>query len=317
MKYQKINTLFKRDENNLIIPTEYCQAEFNYLKDLKWECTEKIDGTNMRVIITPIYSQKYLENANVFVDAFAEFKIEFKGKTDDAIIPKHLLAKMQEIFTKSKVYEAFAEHYVLNDGNFEKNLNPIILYGEGYGVKIQNGGNYISNGVDFILFDVKIGDFWLLRNSCEDIARSLNINIVPLVGLMTIPEAIEYVKKGFVSNISENRSYMAEGLVLKTPMGLMDRRGNRLIVKIKYKDFRDLERKTPKVYDIYKRVNSYDCWGKLERDDTKLIGHSYSDKKTAKSVLQKIREENNDTDCIFYIAEKLVGSNEILNEIYE
>lgn len=318
MKYQKINTLFKRGENNLIIPTEFCQDEFNYLKDLKWECTEKIDGTNMRVIITPIYSQKYLENANVFVDAFTEFKIEFKGKSDDAIIPKHLLAKMQEIFTESKVYEAFAEHYVLNNGNFEKNLNPIILYGEGYGVKIQKGGNYISNGVDFILFDVKIGDFWLLRDSCEDIARSLNINIVPLVGLMTIPEAIEYVKKGFVSNISENRSYMAEGLVLKTPLGLMDRRGNRLITKIKYKDFRDLERKTPKVYDIYKRINYQDFGGNLKSIDAKLAGHSYTDKKTAKSVLQKIQEENKEnTNWIFYIAEKLVNSDEILNEIYE
>lgn len=317
MKYQKINSLFKRDENNLIIPTEFCQDEFGYLKDLKWECTEKIDGTNMRVIITPIYSQTYLENANVFVDSFAEFKIEIKGKSDDAIVPKHLMDKMIKIFTKDKIYDTFSNRYILNEEKHEKNLDPIILYGEGYGVKIQKGGNYISNDVDFILFDVKVGNIWLQRYSCEEIAKSLNIKIVPFVGLMTIPEAIEYVKKGFISNISENRNYLAEGLVLKTPLGLMDRRGNRLITKIKYKDFRDLERKTPKVYDIYKRVNSHDHWGNLESFDVKLIGHSYTDKKTAKSILQKIREENKDTDCIFYIAEKLVNSNEILNEIYE
>lgn len=309
MKYQKINTLFKRDENNLIIPTEFCQPEFEYLKDLKWECTEKIDGTNMRVIITPIYNQKYL--GNEFVDTFTGFEIEFKGKTDEAIIPKHLLARMQEIFTQGKVYEAFAEHYILNDGNFEKNLNPIILYGEGYGVKIQKGGNYISNGVDFILFDVKIGDFWLLRDSCEDIARSLNINIVPLVGMMTIPEAIEYVKKGFVSNISENRSYLAEGLVLKTPMGLMDRRGNRLIAKIKYKDFRDLERKSPKKYHIYKRTsNTSDS-----RYDYDTYLDCFIDKKIALAKLKEYKET--DKTEMYFIKEMNANTNEVYHEIYE
>lgn len=309
MKYQKINTLFKRDENNLIIPTEFCQPEFEYLKDLKWECTEKIDGTNMRVIITPVYNQKYL--GNEFVDAFTGFEIEFKGKTDEAIIPKHLLARMQEIFTQGKVYEAFAEHYILNGGNFEKNLNPIILYGEGYGVKIQKGGNYISNGVDFILFDVKIGDFWLLRNSCEDIARSLNINIVPLVGMMTIPEAIEYVKKGFVSNISENRSYLAEGLVLKTPMGLMDRRGNRLIAKIKYKDFRDLERKFPKKYHIYKRTsNTSDS-----RYDYDTYLDCFIDKKIALAKLKEYKET--DKTEMYFIKEMNANTNEVYHEIYE
>lgn len=311
MKYQKINTLFKRDEKNLIIPTEFCQEEFGYLKDLKWECTEKIDGTNMRVIITPIYSQTYLENANVFVDSFAEFKIEIKGKSDEAVVPKHLMDKMQKIFTKGKIYDAFAEHYILNDGNFEKNLNPIILYGEGYGAKIQKGGNYISNDVDFILFDVKVGDMWLLRYSCEEIAKTLNINIVPFVGLMTIPEAIEYVKKGFISNISENRNYLAEGLVLKTPVGLIDRRGNRLIAKIKYKDFQDLERKSPKKYHIYKRTsNTSDS-----RYDYDTYLDCFIDKKIALAKLKEYKEA--DKTEMYFIKEMNANTNEVYHEIYE
>lgn len=44
-EYQKINTLFMRDENNIIIPDMFTCPEFEYLKDLKWETTEKIDGT--------------------------------------------------------------------------------------------------------------------------------------------------------------------------------------------------------------------------------------------------------------------------------
>lgn len=58
------------------------------------------------------------------------------------------------------------------------------------------------------------------------------------MGYMTIPEAIEYVKKGFKSTIAENKDYDAEGLVLKTPCGLLKRDGERLITKIKTVDFR-------------------------------------------------------------------------------
>lgn len=48
--YQKINTLYKRDmtkPKKPIILGEYSESEFEVLKDLKWEATEKIDGTNM------------------------------------------------------------------------------------------------------------------------------------------------------------------------------------------------------------------------------------------------------------------------------
>ena len=44
MEYQKINTLFLRDEKKVIIPSSFTCDEFEYLKDCKWECTEKIDG---------------------------------------------------------------------------------------------------------------------------------------------------------------------------------------------------------------------------------------------------------------------------------
>lgn len=311
MKYQKIDTLFKRDERNVIIPTEYCREEFKYLENLLWECTEKIDGTNMRVIITPIYEDEFFDNINVWVKKFKGFDIEIKGKSDEALIPKHLLAKMQEIFTAGNVYEAFAENYILLGGATEPNYTQIILYGEGYGVKIQKGGNYISNGVDFILFDVKIGNFWLKREDVEDIASKLKIKAVPFIGLKTIPEAIKYVKKGFVSNISENRSYMAEGLVLRTPCGLKDRRGERIITKIKYKDFQDLYRKTPKKYNIYKRVSNtsdsrYDYDTYLETVDNK------------KDALIKMKEyQTSDRTELYFIKEMDKETNEVYHEIFE
>ena len=52
-EYQKINTLFKRDSNNVIMPDEWADPMFEYLANTKWEATEKVDGTNIRIIITP------------------------------------------------------------------------------------------------------------------------------------------------------------------------------------------------------------------------------------------------------------------------
>ena len=218
-EYQKIQTLFKRDERNIIIPDQFTYPEFEVLKDLKWECTEKIDGTNIRI---------ELESSGNPEDGII---MSFKGRTDKAVIPEHLLTKLNWLFDREHLMEA------LNITDETQNCN-ITLYGEGYGAKIQKGGNYISNDVNFILFDVKIDKWWLDRESIKDIANKLGINVVPLMGYMTIPEAIEYVKKGFKSTIAENKDYDAEGLVLKTPCGLLKRDGERLITKIKTVDFR-------------------------------------------------------------------------------
>lgn len=218
MKYSKIQTLFLRDDKNIIIPDQFTYPEFEYLKDNKWECTEKIDGTNIRIEL----------DFNVHDDGVREVNVNFKGRTDEATIPAHLYRRLEELFNNVNWLEIFDI----------TSTTSITLYGEGYGTKIQKGGNYISSGVDFILFDVKVDKWWLQRDAVEDVANKLNIKIVPLIGYMTIPEAVEYVKKGFKSTIAENKDYDAEGLVLKTTTGLLRRNGERLITKIKTVDFR-------------------------------------------------------------------------------
>ena len=91
MEYPKINTLFKRDDKNIIIPSQYTCEEFSYLKDCLWECTEKIDGTNIRIYIT-------MEAGEGEEPWF--YGIIVKGRTDKAIIPPKLLKKIESIFFK-------------------------------------------------------------------------------------------------------------------------------------------------------------------------------------------------------------------------
>lgn len=218
MEYQKINTLFLRDEKKVIIPSSFTCDEFEYLKDCKWECTEKIDGTNIRVYISREYDGE---------DDWL-YGVSFMGRTNNSTIPEHLNLKLQQIFYRVDWKTVFPS---LMPGD------SVCLYGEGYGNKIQKGSSYISNDVDFILFDVKYNNWWLERKNCEDIANKCGIKIVPIVGYMTIPEAIDLVKKGFKSSISEDKNLIAEGLVLKTPQGLLSRDGKRIITKIKHNDF--------------------------------------------------------------------------------
>ena len=222
--YSKINTLYKRHTDgplkNCIIPGDYSDAETELLKDLKWKWYEKIDGTNMSYYLH--------KNGN-------DYDFEIHGKTPKAVIPPHLLKKMQTLLTKEDLLAYFTK-----DG--EPPVDDIEIFGEGYGMKIQTGGNYIKDDVDFIVFDIKIGKWWLSQDAVDVIAAALGLKRVPYVGEMTIGEAEEMVKKGFKSAIAENRDYDAEGLVGHAPMDLRKRNGERILVKIKTCDYRELER---------------------------------------------------------------------------
>lgn len=73
-----------RDENSIIMPNNMTCDEFEYLQSLKWECTEKIDGTN-------IHCDIFCDGNNV--------EISIHGRTERANIPTHLLEKLKTIFT--------------------------------------------------------------------------------------------------------------------------------------------------------------------------------------------------------------------------
>jgi hypothetical protein len=213
IEYHKIQTVYLRDpknNNKTLLEGNWAKPEFKLLKDINWVCTEKIDGTNIRVI----WNGK---------------NVRFKGKTDNAQIPSILIESLQDTFTIEKMKKCFPDA-----GN-------VCLYGEGYGNKIQKGGNYLPDKVNFILFDVKLfvvpSIWWLNRKSNEDIAKKLDIDIVPIIGVWTLEQAIEYVKNGFKSTIAHNKDYLAEGLVMKPEIDLFNIYGERIITKIKHKDF--------------------------------------------------------------------------------
>ena len=206
-EYHKIQTVFKRDPDNkfkTLLFGQYAVPEFEYLEANQWRWTEKIDGTNIRVQLTK------------------EDGLYFKGKTDRAQIPPFLLDKLNSIFLPKKE---------ILDNTFD---DGVCLYGEGYGAKIQKGGGNYRQDQGFVLFDVKIGDWWLQRKDVMDIAEKLDIDIVPIIGFGTLQEMIEDAREGFKSQWGD---FIAEGIVATPLVELKARNDQRVITKIKYKDF--------------------------------------------------------------------------------
>ena len=206
-EYHKIKTVFKRDPETrfkTLIYGEYALSEFEYLKDNEWVFTEKVDGTNIRVMW----------------DSGTK-KRRFGGKTERAEIPVHLLGQLQEMFFVQRFEQLFPE-------------TSMCLYGEGYGLKIQKGGKYISDASSFVLFDVKINEWWLQRYDVEDIAFKLGIDVVPVVGLGSLKDMVALVRTPFNSKWG---MFEAEGIVARPNIELKARNGNRIITKIKCKDF--------------------------------------------------------------------------------
>lgn len=209
-EYHKIQTVFKRNpETNFktLLLNDFSLPEFDYLKNNVWIFTEKVDGTNIRI----------MWDGN---------KISFGGKTDNAQIPSSLITRLNEKFLSSDMKERFIEKFGA-EGN-------VCLYGEGYGARIQKGGGNYRLDQDFVLFDIKIGKWWLKREDVIDIAKFFEIDIVPIIGKGTLYNMIEMVKKGFNSQWG---NFLAEGVVARPEVELITRDQKRIITKIKTKDF--------------------------------------------------------------------------------
>ncbi|RAN77986.1 hypothetical protein B5P43_18315 [Bacillus sp. SRB_336] len=207
--YHKIPGLYKREEQRpfKLIQGVYREPELELLKDVEWEFTEKVDGTNIRIIW----------------DGHA---VTFGGRTDNASIPAFLVTRLNELFLGTNNEQIFEQVF---------GETPVVFFGEGYGAKIQkNGGNYRQNQ-DFVVFDVKVGDVYLRRSDVEDVASKFGLNVVPIVLRGTLQQGVDLIKAGLKSQWGE---FTAEGLVAKPAVDLFSRTGERIITKIKYEDFK-------------------------------------------------------------------------------
>lgn len=211
-EYHKIDGLWKRDEQTKkLMPGVFRSNVVSFLQNVNWRFTEKVDGTNIRVV-------------------WDGHKVAFYGRTDNANIPTPLLRKLEELFGGEINEQVFEEHF---------GEKQVVLYGEGYGSKIQKGGGLYRKDNGFILFDVEINGKMLEYDALDGIAQYFSIPVVPTLLIGTIWDGVNYVKSRPMSAISEEPRVM-EGVVGKPFVDLMDASGKRVVVKIKVRDMEEL-----------------------------------------------------------------------------
>ena len=201
--YPEIPTIYKRGgRGKFLQPPQYATTELEYLAECEWEWTEKVDGMNIRVLLS--------ENPPIF-----------GGKTDKAQLPVTLFRYLDERFRDAR------------------SPDELLLFGEGYGAGSQKGGLY-HPGPRFVLFDAWCGGLWLLPDALAEVATAYALDRVPVIGSGTLPELRVAVERGFRSKWGE---FPAEGIVARPVVQLLARDGERIITKLKTRDFYPIVRR--------------------------------------------------------------------------
>jgi len=215
MKYPKIQTIWKRESGRpcRIIHGDYSKPEFRAIK--MWDVTEKIDGANTRII-------------------FEVGAVKVLGRNDQTMMPPDLLTHIHENITREKLRSVFSPVPPL-----------VVLFGEGYGAKIQKGGALYRQDQGFVLFDVWIsnesgGGWWLEHESVCDIAAKLEIPVVPLIGTMETASALTLItaNETGLSSCLADRARPWEGIVARSHPLMLFRNGDPIMWKLKVRDYK-------------------------------------------------------------------------------
>lgn len=233
MKYPKVQTLWKRDENtHKVIKDDLSLSEFALPN--KWVVSEKVDGTNVRVIYCKVTE----------LDGEEQYVRKFAGKTDEAMLHPALIKRLEELFTFEKLAVTFPD------------VEEVILFGEGYGSKV-NGIKGYGVEAEFILFDVavknedeersfKVPYWWMTRANVKDIAQKLGVQVVYEFTLQyDLGGAVGWLRNAPLSVVARNNHKLIpvnplvmEGIVCRTEPMLLTRDGSPLMWKLKLRDFK-------------------------------------------------------------------------------
>jgi hypothetical protein len=233
MEYPKINSLYKRegwyfDQDKKKSPDyqkgrqsfiigDYAAPEFGLIK--KWRIEEKVDGTNIRIFFTKVFGNKTVPT--------------ILGRTSDSSVQACLLTVLNGLAT----WENFDKIFPMVTSECPSTAaEELVLYGEGYGKTIQSAGPKYRKDAGFILFDVQLNRRWMPRECVEEIANNLSIPVVPNLGIFTEDEIVDFVKSKPPSRCSIEQMTM-EGVVARTEPYIFNKDGNRIMWKLKCKEF--------------------------------------------------------------------------------
>jgi len=201
--YGKTYNIFGRSEDGRTIARgEYSRPEIRYLADSSWIFEEKVDGTNIRLIISD------------------DGTLEVRGRSDRATVP-------------AGIEDAIRRALPGRDELVAAKLTGICVYGEGYGPGIQTGGKYREDRA-FVGFDVRTAaGLWCRRDAVQGICAALHLDTAPVVGVGRLQFGVDLVTRGLQSTYGP---FFAEGLVARPAALLLGQSGDVVKCKIKHRD---------------------------------------------------------------------------------
>lgn len=207
--YNKIYAPFKREgpKDKKVKIGLWQNETFEYLKDLEWKWTEKIDGTSIGV-------------------QWDGERVTLVGHTEKSQIPAKLKKYLEETFCTKEAESIFESEF---------GEKPITFYGEG--LSSETNLDYGFPEGMFILFDIynPVADTWWGYDQVVNYANKFGVK-VPIQCLDgTIFEAIDFIKQAPESFLKEGITM--EGLVGRPAVELKMNNGGRVITKVKACDF--------------------------------------------------------------------------------
>lgn len=184
----------------------YREPELEYLAKNLWAYKRKLNGENMRVL-------------------WDGEQAIWNGKTNDFKTDAETINYMNSIFQEEIFEEKFGRE------------KRVLLFGERMAPNSQ--GNELGlKKMEFVLFDVRIGDTWLAPENIRAIAKYFDIRTC--YDFMSLEDRKKNhidTLENLIDKVSNGKLKDWEGIVVSPATGLCNRKGERLICKIKNHEY--------------------------------------------------------------------------------
>lgn len=209
-KYRKIYTIFERDEKFKVVEG-VINPKLEGIRNIKeFVVSEKIDGTNCCIVLTP--------KKEILIRKRSDFIEDDKDH-------HHYFEAIKGIdMQKIKDY-------------FEDSKSLIAIFGEACGGNIQKQGKTYSDKPTFRLFDIRCGNNFF---DWDDLIEFSKFTGIPLVEWFKFEgkDILDY--NYWLSFLKEvNKKKYVEGYVIRSRPALLNKFSQRMMFKIKLKDYRE------------------------------------------------------------------------------
>jgi len=146
---------------------------------------------------------------------------------------------------KKELFNALFNIEELADKFIETGLDDVVIYGEGYGGKMQGMSATYGKELKFVAFEVRIGGCWLNVPKAHEFCKSMGIEFVAYERVSTDIEKLDAERdrpsrQAKRNGIEEDK--IAEGVVLKPLIELRKNNGARIICKHKRDEFMEMSK---------------------------------------------------------------------------